>query len=377
MNLAKKMSSLLIYVYFLLFLLNSIVPPFAEIYSEYALGIESILMVIIFALNIKVVLRDKIVKWASLILLAFVLFSIVLTGGGIGGFLNMVRFLAGIMIFSSISLGKKGKRRLGLLCLIIWVFNLALAPTAWSLYEARKELYNPNMVGTMIFYTSALLIFFIKRIGVKLLVFVVSIIAIMLTQCRSALGAELLYFAALYLPFLKSLFKHLRMYLPYAFAMFGTFFPKLYLNMYANNVSLDLTYSEKGLFTGRQVIWQLMLDSLNSDKVNYILGVGTKNVVENGKIISGYHNWYFGIIYVYGIPVFLLYFFVFIYSLRKIKSYEVFCIVLGIMLLGIFETTVLSGLVQTYVFMCFLLGGEKQRRSLESDSDIDLRGIEK
>lgn len=363
-NFATKLNDLLIYGYFGLFLLYSVLPPFALIYAKYSLPIELVILSLILILNYRLIKMTMVEKMLAVSLMGFALFSVIFTNGGIGSFLNLLHFLIGTIIFSTIRLKARGSKRLLILCGVIWLFNLALSPTAWSLYEIGEALYNPNTIGIAIFFTSTILIHYFREMDKKipiLLVMAFSIGGIVLSQCRSALIAEIIYTIIVYVPIFEPVimkFKNLVLGLT---AVGGMLFPMIYTKLYASHIGPTFLYSSKGFFTGRQVIWKQMLSVLNSDKVNYITGLGTNNAVVDGEAIDNYHNWYLGMLYTFGIPTLLLYFLIFVRAVRKIISYDVFCAVLGLMIIGFFETVALFGLTQTYIFIYFLIGRGKEK----------------
>ena len=357
-NLTKKISILLIYVYFLLFLLSSTIPTFISVYnSSVSLLVEFIIMVLIFVLNLKKILKDHVTVALLIFSVLLGLLSVFLTHGGEGSILNLIRFLLGITVFSIVEPTKKHQKHLKLLCVILWLYCLILSPFIWSLYKEGDAFYNPNTIGDALFFTSTILIHFVcsKRKFYIFGIIFLTLGGILLSQCRSALVAEILYLLFLYVPFLRKLVNKIRMTALYGVTIYGVIFPIIFTKLLSgSNLSLTLTYSEKGLYTGREIIWGQMLKLLDDSRDGYLLGLGTKNIVSSGYMVSNYHNWYLGVLYTFGIPVFILYFLIVIRAAKKIVSYDMFCAFLGIMILGFFETVGLFGLTQPYFYIVLL-----------------------
>ena len=362
-NFTKKICTLLIYGYFLLFLLSSTIPTFASFYtSDLSLVVEFIIIVLIFGLNLKKILKDPVTVALLVFSVLLGVISVFLAHGGEGSILNLIRFLFGVTVFSIVEPKKRHQKHLRLLCLIIWLYYLAMSPFIWSLYKEGNAFYNPNTIGDTIFFMSTILLHFVDNKN-KFRIFGIIFLTlggILLSQCRSALVAEIFYLLFLYVPFLRRSLNNIRKTMLYGITICGAVFPIVFIKTLPN-LQLTLTYGEKGLHTGREIIWGHMLALLDGSKDGYLLGLGTKSAASSEYMISNYHNWYLGVLYTFGIPVFILYFLVVIRSAKRIVSYDMFCAFLGIMILGFFETVGLFGLTQPYFYIALLVDKDSKK----------------
>ena len=134
-------------------------------------------------------------------------------------------------------------------------------------------------------------------------------------------------------------------------------FTKLYASQSFSNESLTtlISYTNKSVYSGRDKLWSKMFSQLDADGINYLTGLGTKYGASEGEIYTNFHNWYFGIVYSFGVPVCLLYFYIFIKSVGKITSYTFLCGIIALMIIGFFEMIGQGG-VSVCVFIYLLLG---------------------
>ena len=99
----------------------------------------------------------------------------------------------------------------------------------------------------------------------------------------------------------------------------GISIPIIYVYMYENNVDIKIPLISKSLYTGREILWKSMIDSLNENKMGYLIGLGSHNMTSIG-VIKNLHNWYLGMIYLFGIPLTISYYVFLMLNFEKIKN---------------------------------------------------------
>lgn len=365
-SLARILNTTLVYVYFLLFLFSSTILPFYKIYNSHSAIIEFILIGLIFLLNIKRILKDRKLFILFLFTIILAVISLTITGSGIGSFLNLAKFLMGILFFSVGDFADRTYKMLICVCLIVWLRYLPLSMQIWNLYQNETSLINPNTVGILLFSTSVVIGYYFSTIkkGRWLLtaaLYILTFVAIIFTQCRSAILALVIFLLLNYVPFLKVIVLRIKTLVMYLTTIAGIVFARLYANRSfggADFISLASYSSEKGLYSGRDKLWDEMFRQLDMDGVNYLTGLGTRYGISNEEIINSFHNWYFGIMYSFGIPVCVLYFCIFIKAVDKIVNYAFLCGIIALMAMGFFEMLGQGG-VQVCIFMYFIFGSKR------------------
>ena len=372
---SNKISNFIFYVYFLLVLLSSTVSSFSNIYSKYSLIVQSILLIFIFLLNVKEVLKDVKSFYILVIILLFSILSILVSNGGMGSFLNIFHFLGGILIFNNLKINKKMKNYIYYICIILWFFNIRLSFNAWSSHISGDSIYNPNGIAIFIFLTTIIIKSYLDRYSSKIikvitiLLYTISAYCIYLTNCRTALIALIFYLLMYYIPIVNKIIIKYRKVLLYILVIIGILFPIIYVNMYVNKVSFDIPFMEKGLYTGRENLWYSMLESLGNENYGYMFGLGTSYYTHSG-IINNFHNWYIGVLYTFGIPLFLLYYYYLINIFSKIKTKEILYGLIAIFIIGFTETLGLWVGSQVYIFMFLIAQKHLYREGEINDNNI-------
>ena len=353
----KTLSNFICTVLLLMFTISSIIPSLLGLYSKYVLILDSILLTILIIINSKDIKKslDRIIL--LIIILTISIFSIIFSKGGIGSFLNLFHFLGGIVVFSSIDFNKNLKKTIYFISIILWLYNIRLSFSIWNAYLSNNNIYNPNSVACFIFFTAIIIKIFLKEYNIKfvsILVYIVSLYCIYQTNCRSAFLAYILYLIVSLIPVFNAfIFKHSKI-ICYLLLIVGILFPLIYVNMYTKGIDLKLPFMEKGLYTGRESLWNYMLESLKREKYGYWFGLGTNYQTEFG-VISNFHNWYIGVLYTFGIPLLILYFKLLINFISKLKAKDILYGFIAIFLIGFSEGIGLWITTQIYIFMLVIL----------------------
>lgn len=371
----NRTSNFIFYIYFLLVLLSSAIPSFSNMYSKFSLLVQSVLLIFLFLFNVKDILKDVKNFYLLFIILLFSILSVLVTNGGIGSFLNLFHFLGGILIFKNLKINKKMKNFIYYICIILWLFNIRLSFNAWSLHIDGESIYNPNGIAIFIFLTTIIIKTFLDKFNLKIvklitiLLYVISFYCIYQTNCRTALIALTFYLVMFYIPFLNKIIIKYKKKLLYILLIIGIVFPIVYVNMYANKVSFDIPFMEKGLYTGREDLWYNMLEALGNENYGYVFGLGTSYYTHIG-IINNFHNWYIGVLYTFGIPLFMMYFYYLINVFSKISKKEILYGLIAIFIIGFTETLGLWIGSQVYIFMCVIVQKHILEEGDKNDNDI-------
>lgn len=128
---------------------------------------------------------------------------------------------------------------------------------------------------------------------------------------------------------------------------FGSlFFVFIYLYMYHNNFSLDLSFiSNKKLYSGREAIWDYLFNLFKDDR--YIFGIGSELGLYHNM---GAHNYMYSVLILFGIPNFLLFFvllkqyFSNIISKLTFNNRIVYAAIISLFISGFFETSFISSI---------------------------------
>ena len=367
----KTLSKIICTILLLMFTISSIVPSLLNVYSKYVLMIDSVMLIMLIILNNKDIKKslDKVIL--LIVILTVSVFSIIFSNGGIGSFLNLFHFLGGIVVFSSIKVDEKFKKTIYFISIILWLYNIRLSFSIWDSYLSHNNIYNPNSVACFIFFTSIILRIFLKEYNIKfvsVLIYVVSLYCIYQTNCRSAFFAYILYLVVSLIPVFNSFIFNHRKVICYILIIIGTIFPLIYVNMYIKGVDLKIPFMEKGLYTGRENLWNYMLQAIGNEKYGYWFGLGTNYQTEYG-VISNFHNWFMGVLYTFGIPLLILYFKLLINFISKIKTRDILYGFIAMLLIGFSEAIGLWITTQIYIFMLVILANIVDKGDEVNDKD--------
>ena len=356
----KNVNNVLLFLYFSIFLLANIFPNYFFIFSNPVIYL--ILTGLLFLNNYSDLKTNRKIFLTALFLFLLSILSCLFNNSGIGSFIHFFDFLVGIMLFNKINTSKFIKKFIYLLSALLYIYYFKLSFTVWANQRIGIRDFNSNVVGAVLLYNYIIFLSKINNIKNKFLKFLVFILMSVLTiygiyqtNCRTALLSIFAYIVMLFFPFISNfVYKHKKIFFN-MLIIIGTLFPLLYVYMYKNNINFTISFSSKGLFTGREIIWLYMIDALKNTQLGIIFGLGS-NFVTQGGIINNFHNWYFGIIYSYGIIIYLLYFHFVIKNFENIKRKEMIIGLLSMFIVGFFENVAMSSISQLYMFIFIILG---------------------
>lgn len=181
-------------------------------------------------------------------------------------------------------------------------------------FELNKEDINPNVLAQSIILSFGIVYTGIKQIRgeikskrILLVLNFMAILAIYFCNCRTALVSIMIFI-------ITQLFENTTRYVNNnikkilsMLIVIGISIPIIYVYMYENNVDIKIPLISKSLYTGREILWKSMIDSLNENKMGYLIGLGSHNMTSIG-VIKNLHNWYLGMIYLFGIPLTISYY---------------------------------------------------------------------
>ena len=164
---------------------------------------------------------------------------------------------------------------------------------------------NSNTIGFLIFLTGSYVILFLELMHkkvpfyVRIAINIVSLFAIYGTRSRGSL-IGCLFFSIYSLLSLKIKFLRKRKTLIIVFlalVLGGLIFPKIYLNLYENNMAARFAINGKINYSGREIIWQNFYDRMNFADV--IKGYGSNADFYVGHNLN-MHNVYLALMVNYG-----------------------------------------------------------------------------
>ena len=366
----EKITTFLFYIYFILFLVTLFDNPFGRIYSNYSILINLGILFILF-LNEK----NKIINNSKNILIfigiMFIsLISVAFNSGGMGSLLNILSFMLGVLVFNNIIIDKKKYKFLIGISWALFLYMFYLSFSVWNAYLSGISFLNPNSVALYLLFSTLILDSNIKNGRISILLFPLCVYAIYLTECRSAIFACIIYLLITRFSIIRNfVIKHRKVIL-YSLVFLGTIFPLIYTYLYENGITVNLSFSTKSLYTGREVLWMNMLTSLKREPYSLLFGLGTNYVTEIG-VIANFHNWYFGVLFTFGILNYFLYFIFLIYNISSKINIKIFASFIAIFIMGFFESMALSSMIQVVFYILFLVSNYHDNRvnTIREDSN--------
>lgn len=334
--------------------------------------INTILLLILLIINRETVITKNKFFFFLIIMNLIAALSIVINSGGIGSFLNLINFTMGIAIFSNISIKNENFKFLALLFLLIYVKMLLLSSHVWNDFLVGSTEINPNSVAQSLLLCYCIICIYFKNKKNKHTSFflipftILTMMAIYKCNSRTILLALGVYIISTYMPIInKFVVKHLQLILS-ILVIIGLIIPYVYVFLYQKGYSFNIPFSDKTLYTGREQLWGYMLSSLNLNKLYYFIGVGTNYETTIG-VIGNYHNWYLGILYTFGIVVYIIYFGYLLDIVSKVKKKEVSYAIITIFVIGFFETSALWISTQIYIFIIILFDKYNETEVLQNE----------
>ena len=315
---------LLAFVFYFSTMISKSIYDVLSPYTDYVLYIAVILCIFfsqyVYAKDVK-----NHLKYFSFFL-AYGIFSILNTNGGIGSLLGFAFVPLYVCGLEKIVFTRKAKRSF----LILFVgFILVLSVTASYITNnyswTKNNFISPNTYGLtcsfcfMYAYIFMLGLEFRHKKLFTWLLFALTIYVNYELDCRTAMYTSLLFFFAI--SFVPSIFlkKRFLMTVIIVLLILPFVFPIIYVNFYTSGVDLKLPFTDKSLYTGRELIWSMFFSHMGSNLKNWLIGVGSKVpiYVDTGRSQSQHlHNNTLALLTIFGIIGTLM---TYSYLLKNIK----------------------------------------------------------
>ena len=280
--------------------------------------------------------KDEIIDSVTMFLLFFIaVLSAAINYGGYGTAINCIYGILIVSLCRRIMFTKVQVLCILFFCFISYVYWMIQSPNAYDVFMDAQRwdssydgVMNSNGVGTLIFYTSALFFSFSKMINNKYLNYIAWFMLLGATwgiynaKSRMVLFSAILFIFILLVFQIKSLkinkVSILRRLLFLGIAC-EIIFPFLYLFLYQIGFASDYAFAdtnEKGLYSGRQQIWGLALDSIDSFS-DWLIGIGSYHDFFEGHDTLNMHNNFMNLLVVTGVTGVVIYYSYIVESLNK------------------------------------------------------------
>lgn len=255
---------------------------------------------------------------------------------GIGSLLVFFNFFTMLLLYKYIKVSDKLITILSFFMFLLFVYYfLSLSNLS----------FNNNSIGYIFLityiYTS---IFFFNKGKLKyllpLLTFV-AIISIFATENRSSLIGLILFLLLAYV--IPSKIWGNKIIYPtiiYALTIGSLIFVLTYVYLWRNNISFDLPFTNKFIYSGREYIWNELIINFQH---NPIVGLGSNYNIKTYENLN-VHNSMFNILVIYGIPIFVITVIMMINRLKGLSIYNTrnakvaIAGFFSILIVGFFET---------------------------------------
>ena len=371
---------------YFLYLINIIM--FASSFTYFR--IEKVIFILNFALlsfTIMVTLfkqstKISLVTAYSKIVLSFVIMFIVYMAlsfyfrRSFEGFVPLMYSFMFCFMIANINLEEKVLKRLYITMLVVFLLWIVRIYNYYgyfmvSIYDLGKvNTLNSNLVGMIILLLTILLCALSDKLGIKknvqLIICVMGIWGIWNAATRGSLMAFLVFLLLNYcIP--KRIFrqKSVMLLLYSTIFMVGFIFPIVYVYISKIGVGLNSFLNMKGLFSGRQLVWDECFYLLKQSMRNLLFGIGNYNGNEMLYLSAdgnSMHNWYLKMIYSFGLIGISLYFIFIFLMIRNVYKNKVsnvqITFLLGFMAIlvnGYFENMLNSYILSCLVYLVLML----------------------
>ena len=320
----------------LIYVLNSMVLYIPRVYSVVYNGyftylLAGLLMVLVFATEGFRIKLSTALMTTIILFVAYV--DTQVNGLPIGEYFPLVWFVIVFICICQFNVSELCTRLMCFVNLSFWIYLVLYSLVYHSYfqgmiydYEVYEGVLNPNTVGIGI--AQFFLLWDITRdneknsIKIKHLLFIVSIIAIVYCQARSAAVFLVIGLLGEFL-IKKMAIKHSVLVKSgmSSIVVMGFAFPLIFIYLY-RRLGPEVTFLGKKLFTGRERIWGTLLNYLNNNKQAYFWGSGKMESL-NWHGIFNLHNSYLAFFSEYGLLVTILFWvWVLVIAFRLIDDYR-------------------------------------------------------
>lgn len=311
-----------------------------------------------------------------LFLPALIVFPVVVlfNKGGIGSIVTIFSGYLMFFAFPNSGITKNGKKKmlcLAILFLLFSFFKSFLYRSDWQ-YHRFNDI-NPNTMGMYVMFSIAIVIAFLdfkiqKNRIILFVIFLLSLVSLINYESRGCLFSTILLVCLLIS--YKKVNRRLLFGIIIMILIIGTIFPIIYVNLYRSGKTL--TFLNKSLYTGREIIWDGMFFDFEKNANSWIIGLGSH--IGGGDL--NIHNNYFAVIVNFGLIGYVLYY-GFILSRLKLAIFNsnddenvkyALIFVVTILVLGFTEVTSLWSLMYpfSYLFLSLSSNSCKKKNCEES-----------
>lgn len=311
----KSIGSILLLV---LIILNSISFINMNLFLKYekvSFYINLLIIILLFISEKKIYKNEQQQLIFIIMLGCFGLFTLLVTGGGIGSVVTPIYSILLIIVMSRFSFSKN---MIKLLFVILIGVNLILVYNSPGYYKKamydKSNYLNSNTVAMVIMYTFIYCKILMQNLKLKYhkivitLLFAFSIWGILNCEARGSLFT-LVSFIVLDIFIPKSFWKSKVRTMPIIIIIIGigVMVPFIMVNLYEAGVNFTLHFTSKSLYTGREVIWSNFYSLMDNNIISWMLGLGSKVKLWDIGDVS-LHNNYLAVISNFGIIGFIIYY---------------------------------------------------------------------
>lgn len=242
--------------------------------------------------------KFKRIEFISIISMLFIsLLNVLINGSNLGSYIILINFI--FIIFMSPYLSIEESK-------IIFLSKMFLGFFLYWLI-ANHNGFNTNTIGAIGLYTYIASMFYLDNTNkpkiIRIFITVLTFNFIIQSESRGALIGLIVYIVLKY--FIPT--KMWSNYISYNFICIiltigSIIFVLFYVYLWKNNINIQLDFSTKSFYSGRNLIWYELWQVF---KENYIIGIGSSYQMKSYTNLN-IHNSMYNILVVYGIPVFIV-----------------------------------------------------------------------
>lgn len=317
--------------------------------------LSGIILLIIFNINTIFQKNKRHTILLVLVEIVILLISILRNNGGLGSLEFFISIVLILLIGDSVSISKQTIKLLGIVSTICWIL---------ANVKKMNDL-NTNVASYQTFMLYVLMLPFIhynikSNIGKYVLLVVSTIIMIinsMYYDCRTVLAATIILFLFNIIPLKIWKLSITKKILFFTITFGGLIVVAIYLYLYNNGINIDMSdFSNKSLYSGREVIWTYMLNQFTNGHL--LFGIGS-NFIQYGFSDIGIHNYMLNILVVFGSINFIIYMYMLYVFIEKLFNKEIInknkiiyiSEIITIFLIEFFETHLISAYSLAVLFL--------------------------
>lgn len=337
-NIKFNYQEIIYILYVIYFTIMYAIPKISHFLGEYSMIVNFVVTLSFLLFNI----NEISAKQAGLVILAILnlLIGTLINNTGFGSIITIINIY---LLFLYSDKSKIRKTCINISCCIIVIGEIIF-------FFVNKSIYNPNTVGYLYFVMNVFLYILLSEIKqgkvlkiFKILLTIINLILIYNTESRASLLGFLTFLIFVCIPiFIKN--RKIYKLLTFIIILGTVIFPYIYVGMWKSGVKINMEYSNKNFYSGRQVKWNFMIEDFKEKK---LYGLGS-NYRFPGVSNLNVHNSLFAVYMLYGIinfSIFLPMFINFIWKAQKNASNKTNRIaiagIIGMIIVSYYETNLI------------------------------------